>query len=108
MVLESALKVSGNSVRVKRNWLLYHGTLLYNFPIELVEACLPMPPREPAYRGRRPHLRFVANLPISRDDLRTALITGWQANEPLGDWPRELTARLVAERYGLASWHARR
>ena len=46
-----ALKVSGNSVRVKRNWLLYHGTLLYNFPIDLIEACLPIPPRQPDYRA---------------------------------------------------------
>ncbi len=104
----TALKVSGNSVRVKRNWLLYHGTLLYNFSIELIEACLPMPPRQPDYRGGRPHSRFVTNLPISRDDLCQAMIEGWQADEPCRDWPRELTANLVAERYGLASWHADR
>jgi lipoate-protein ligase A len=104
----AVLKVSGNSVRVKRNWLLYHGTLLYNFPVELIEACLPMPPREPDYRGGRPHRRFVTNLPISRGDLRGAMIGRWQANEPFGDWPQELTAGLIAERYGLASWHADR
>ncbi len=104
----AAMKVSGNSVRMKRNWLLYHGTLLYNFPVELIEACLPMPPREPDYRGGRPHRQFVANLPVSRNDLREAMIAGWQAHEPLGDWPRELTGRLVAERYGLTSWHADR
>ena len=103
-----ALKVSGNSVRVKRDWLLYHGTLLYNFPIELIEACLPMPPREPDYRGGRSHRQFVANLPVSRDDLRKAMIAGWQAHEPLEDWPRERTADLINQRYGLASWHADR
>ncbi|MHB8898807.1 MAG: lipoate--protein ligase family protein [Thermoguttaceae bacterium] len=104
----TALKVSGNSVRVKRNWLLYHGTLLYNFPVELIEACLPMPPRQPGYRGGRPHGRFVANLGVPRDDLRRAMIAGWQAEEPLEGWPRELTARLVAQRYGLAAWNADR
>ncbi len=104
----TGLKVSGNSVRVKRNWLLYHGTLLYNFPVELIEACLPMPPREPDYRGGRSHSQFVTNLPISRRDLRGAMIDGWQAHEPLEDWPREMTARLIAERYGLASWHSDR
>jgi lipoate-protein ligase A len=104
----TAQKVSGNSVRVKRNWLLYHGTLLYNFPMELIEACLPMPPRQPGYRAGRPHHQFVTNLPISRADLRQAMITGWLANEPCQGWPRELTANLVAQRYGLASWHADR
>ncbi len=102
------LKVSGNSVRVKRNWLLYHGTLLYNFPIELIEACLPIPPREPDYRRGRPHGRFVTNLPLSRDDLCQAMIAGWQANGPCENWPREHTADLIAQRYGLASWHADR
>lgn len=101
-----ARKVSGNSVRVKRDWLLYHGTLLYNFPIELIEACLPLPPREPDYRGGRSHRCFVANLPVSRDDLRRAMIAGWQADELLADWPRERTSDLVSQRYGLASWHA--
>lgn len=104
----TALKVSGNSVRVKRNWLLYHGTLLYDFPIELIEACLPMPPREPDYRGGRSHRQFVVNLPISRTDLRRAIVAAWQAHEPCEAWPCELTANLVADRYGLASWHADR
>ncbi len=103
-----ALKVSGNSVRVKRDWLLYHGTLLYNFPIELIEACLPMPPREPAYRGGRSHRQFVANLPVSCNDLRKAMIAGWQVHDSLEDWPRERTADLINQRYGLASWHADR
>jgi len=103
-----ALKVSGNSVRVKRNWLLYHGTLLYNFPIDLIEACLPIPPRQPDYRAGRSHRQFVANLPLSRDDLRQAMIAGWQANEPFEDWPRQRTTQLVDQRYGLASWHADR
>ena len=103
-----ALKVSGNSVRVKRNWLLYHGTLLYNFPIELIETCLPMPPREPDYRAGRSHQTFVTNLPLTRDDLRNAMIAGWQAHAPLENWPQERTAQLVAQRYGLASWHADR
>lgn len=106
---ESAeLKVSGNSVRVKRDWLLYHGTLLYNFPVELIEACLPMPPRQPEYRGGRSHGQFVTNLPVSRDDLRNAMIAGWQADERLETWPRDRTAELVAGRYGLDSWHADR
>jgi len=43
-----ALKFSGNSARCRRNYLLYHGTLLYDFPLELIDRCLAMPPRMPA------------------------------------------------------------
>jgi lipoate-protein ligase A len=107
-VVSPSLKVSGNSARVKRNWLLYHGTLLYNFPIELIETCLPQPPREPDYRAGRSHERFVTNLPIGRGDLRQAMITGWQADQPLDDWPRERMVALIAQRYGLPEWHADR
>ena len=39
------LKFSGNSARCRRRWLLYHGTLLYDFPLALVARCLKMPPR---------------------------------------------------------------
>src|SRR4051794_4007835 len=43
-----ARKFSGNSLRMKRSHLLYHGTLLYNFDLGLIEKCLCMPPRQPA------------------------------------------------------------
>ena len=42
-------KFSGNSLRCKRAHLLYHGTLLYRFPLDLIETCLLSPPRQPAY-----------------------------------------------------------
>ncbi len=45
-------KVSGNAVRCKRDYLLYHGTLLYDFPLALVGRVLAMPPRHPEYRHR--------------------------------------------------------
>ena len=62
-------KFSGNSARCRRDHLLYHGTLLYDFPLELIERCLAMPPRMPDYRVGRPHEGFVANLPLEgRDD----------------------------------------
>ncbi len=57
-------KFSGNSARCRRNHLLYHGTLLYDFPLELVERCLAMPPRMPDYREGRRHESFVTNLPL--------------------------------------------
>ena len=47
-------KFSGNSLRAKRRHLLYHGTLLYNFDLSLIETCLSAPPRQAIadYRGR--------------------------------------------------------
>jgi lipoate-protein ligase A len=101
-------KFSGNSLRVKREHLLYHGTLLYDFPLELIAACLAAPPRQPDYRAGRSHLDFVANLPIGAALLRRALIAAWGANEPLVDWPHALTDQLVAEKYAMRDWNYRR
>jgi lipoate-protein ligase A len=98
-------KVSGNSVRVKRRHLLYHGTLLYGFPLDLIGQCLAMPPREPDYRGARPHGAFVANLPLAAEEIRRAVRAAWGAEEVCDDWPRALTQRLVRQRYGRPEWN---
>ena len=55
-------KFSGNALRVKRNGVLYHGTLLDNFNMDTVARLLHHPPREPDYRSRRSHLDFLTNL----------------------------------------------
>ena len=98
-------KCSGNSVRCKRRHLLYHGTLLYDFPLELIGRCLSMPPRQPEYRQGRDHESFVANLSLDAAAIRRALTAAWEATEPLDDWPRELTARLAAEKYDSRQWN---
>ncbi len=98
-------KFSGNSMRCRRRCLLYHGTILYNFPLELISWCLKIPPRMPDYRNSRDHTAFVANLPVPADEIRRALISAWNAVEPLGDWPRELTSRLAAEKYANPQWN---
>src|SRR5262245_6531046 len=101
-------KFSGNSLRCKRDHLLYHGTLLYDFDLTLIERLLKMPPREPEYRRGRPHGEFVTNLGIPAQVLRRTLARGFAAREPLGDWPRERTVRLVAERYSQDAWNFQR
>ncbi len=98
-------KFSGNSVRLKRNALLYHGTLLYNFPLDLVSRLLAMPPRRPDYRQNREHEAFVMNLPLGAATIRAALRSAWQATELCPDWPRAETARLVAEKYSRREWN---
>ncbi len=98
-------KVSGNSVRCKREHLLYHGTLLFDFSLDLVERCLKMPPRQPAYRDGRDHRAFVANLPLSSEQIRRAIAAAWQANVARQEWPRERVDRLVSECYGREDWN---
>jgi len=99
-------KFSGNSARCRRNHLLYHGTLLYDFPLELVERCLAMPPRMPDYREGRPHESFVTNLPLRSETIRKALVDAYGAREPYDPWPERRTAQLVAEKYSLPEWRA--
>ncbi len=72
-------KFSGNSLRVKRQNLLYHGTILYDFPLQWISRYLAMPPREPDYRGGRPHELFVTNLPIPAAAIREAIREIWDA-----------------------------
>jgi len=101
-------KFSGNSLRCRRDHLLYHGTLLYDFPLELIGACLAAPPRQPDYRRGRAHRSFVTNLPLKVAAIRAALVTVWKATEPCGNWPQETTARLVAEKYSRREWNENR
>ncbi len=98
-------KVSGNSMRCKRDHLLYHGTLLYDFSLEMIGRFLAMPPREPDYRQARPHDVFVANLPLDAARLRAAFQTAWAAHEPCSDWPQAATQRLVTDKYARPEWN---
>lgn len=82
-------KCSGNAVRYKRNWMLYHGTLLYDFRLEAVSWYLAMPPRQPSYRAGRAHAEFLTNIldgGSPRSDtslpLRSALAKHWSASAP--------------------------
>lgn len=101
-------KFSGNSMRCKQGHLLYHGTILYNFPLLWIERYLDRPPREPDYRQGRAHALFVANLPAQAADIRHALQNAWNAYEPCTAWPRELTGRLTVERYSRPEWNEAR
>ncbi len=97
-------KFSGNSLRCRRTHLVYHGTLLYNFPLALVDELLRHPPREPAYRQGRPHRRFVTNLDLPGGAVCEAIRQAWGDPPPLESWPRERTGELVAARYGDCQW----
>lgn len=100
-------KVSGNALRCKRNYLLYHGTLLYDFDAAALDRMLGMPPRQPDYREGRSHAEFVTNLPTEPAALRAAVAGRWDADQPLKPWPRDRVAQLVQQRYGRADWNER-
>jgi lipoate-protein ligase A len=98
------LKCSGNSMRCKQEHFLYHGTLLYRFPLDLLTECLSMPPRQPSYRAGRSHANFVANLSLPSDALRRTLQKAFDATRPLGEWPVARTRRLATEKYATREW----
>jgi len=102
---ESRRKFSGNSLRAKRSHLLYHGTLLYAFDLQLITTCLRMPRRQPDYRASRSHADFVTNLPLSRHALELAIMAAWPTTDELADWPRELVANLVESRFSRDDWN---
>ncbi len=98
-------KISGNSLRLRRRNLLYHGTLLYAFELESINRYLIMPPRTPHYRAGRAHQDFVTNLNISGATLRTAIAQSWQATEPRTNAPFELAQQLAREKYNQREWN---
>lgn len=97
-------KISGNSLRISREHVLYHGTLLYDFSLDLVSKLLTPPPREPEYRQHRVHSDFVGNLARTSADIRRALVTAWQVDSAGDDWPRALVAELLREKYSQDDW----
>lgn len=100
-------KISGNSLRLKRQHLLYHGTVLYDFDLESIERLLATPPRQPAYRNQRTHRTFVTNLPVSANSLREAICREWKVSDALQTWPESTTSQLVEDRYSKDEWHNR-
>jgi lipoate-protein ligase A len=89
---------------LKRDHLLYHGTILYDFPLDRLNRWLGEPTRRPAYRGARDHASFVTNLSTRRDTIIAALTQTWEAQETLRDWPRCRTDDLATGRYATPVW----
>lgn len=100
-------KFSGNSLRIARDHLLYHGTILHAADLDRIARCLLTPPRQPDYRGGRPHAEFITNVPLDAIRLVDQLALEFGAVSGHGTWPSELTDRLVRERYGDPAWHTR-
>lgn len=99
------LKFSGNAQRRKRDWLLFHGTILLDFDLSLVPKLLRHPTREPEYRAGRTHEEFVTTVPVTRDRLKAALRDVWEASEMFGKPPAQHIADLVQVRYSRDDWN---
>ena len=99
-------KISGNSLRCKRRHFLYHGTVLFDFPLEQISSYLGTPPRMPDYRAERTHGNFLTNFAFSKDAIRQAIVTEWQADTQLEAWP-EAETMMLAQQYAKAEWNER-
>ena len=75
----SGQKVSGNALRCKRNWMVYHGTMICDLDIDLIANCLGDPIRQPEYRQQRDHRSFLVQLDTSVSELMEAIGTTWAA-----------------------------
>ncbi len=101
------LKISGNALRVRRHGVLYHGTLLDAFDLDLIGRVLRHPPREPDYRAGRGHAAFVTNLGLGVARLTATVREAFGAARHETDWPRDRVARLVRDRYADPGWTLR-
>lgn len=103
-----ARKVSGNSLRCRRDWLVYHGTILLDMDLALIDQFLLHPPREPEYRQKRSHSDFVANLGLSVDSVTASLCRAWGAQPGEVPIPSDRIELLVRDRYQNRSWNFQR
>jgi lipoate-protein ligase A len=103
-----ARKFSGNAQRRKRDALLFHGTILLNFDVRLMDQLLDFPSAQPDYRHNRGHLDFVTNTGLSAAPVRNALRQEWQAETDHPSPPQEAMLKAVAARYGVTEWNQRR
>jgi lipoate-protein ligase A len=97
-------KVSGNALRCKRNFLIYHGTFLTGLPIAQIANCLQTPARQPDYREQRNHTDFLGQLPTTSDQLKQAIIKEWNPAGNFDDWPKDLTQELAQNKYLDSDW----
>jgi lipoate-protein ligase A len=98
-------KFSGNSQHRKQRYTVFHGTFLLNFDLSLIETCLPMPSRRPAYRQDRSHQSFLRNLGISPARVKQALRETWQADNSYDPVPNERIEALMEARYTREEWN---
>ena len=79
---ENEMKFSGNAQKRGRQFILHHGTLLYDFSLHLISKYLRVPEDVPEYRRGREHQDFVTNLPLNRAQIKNAFMRLCHAGLP--------------------------
>jgi len=99
-------KFAGNSQRRRKNFLLFHGTLLLDCDLSLISELLLMPSLQPDYRAHRPHSDFVTNLNLPATAMKTALAQEWNANEDSkNNPPLDEIKKLAQSKYSTREWN---
>jgi lipoate---protein ligase len=114
-------KFSGNALRCKREFMIYHGTILLNMPLHWISDYLKSPPRQPNYRQNRDHGDFVCNLLPDAfqyvDEFQKIFISEmkrvWQADQEWASFPyaqefENCFHRLRTTKYLDPNWHLER
>ena len=99
------VKFSGNSQRRRKNFLLFHGTLLLNGDLKFISELLWMPSLQPDYRAHRPHEAFVTNLLLPAETVKAALAKAWNAEAEPQSPPLADIERLAREKYRTREWN---
>ena len=99
------LKFAGNSQRRRKNFLIFHGTLLLNCDLSRIGELLQMPSLEPDYRAHRSHENFVTNLGLPAEKVKAALAQEWNAVEELKNPPLAEIEKLAREKYSTNEWN---
>jgi lipoate-protein ligase A len=101
-------KCSGNSLRIARRHLLYHGTILYDFDLTRMARCLKEAPRQPEYRQGRDHQSFTGNVPIDSERFSADLCAIFGAEGQIdAESLRGRIRQLRRQRYDDPAWHFR-
>ena len=64
-----------------------------------------MPSKQPDYRESRDHDRFLTNVNVSLDTVKSALRLAWTANESLENPPLQKVSTLAREKYATREWN---
>jgi lipoate-protein ligase A len=97
-------KFCGNAQRRRLRSVLFHGVLLLNAGIPLIEAVLRMPPRQPTYRNNRSHTEFLVNTEWPAGRVKEELSREWNAREGGVDVPKDDVEELARSKYGTHAW----
>ena len=105
------VKFSGNAQRRKKRTILFHGSFLIDFNLDLIPQTLQEPAQQPEYRRHRPHRDFLRNIQVDRATLIQSFQQAWKATEKCegstADEIAERAEKLVSEKYSRDEWNHR-